>query len=616
MFFRAHIRLGANRPHKAAGVAQTVEVDAMARIFDKVIRGGTIFDGQRTPRFVSDIGIRDGVIAYIGDIRDVGAAEVIDARGLNVAPGFVDLHTHYDSQVFWDPYCTLSGWHGVTSVVIGNCGFGFAPCKPEDRERAMLTMARNEAVPLATMREGMPWDWESFPEFLDSLERMPKGVNILSYVPLSPVMMNVMGLEAAKNRPATAVERGRLAEVFNQALDAGACGFSAQIAGAEGVQRDYDGTPMITDVMAREDLMLFARILRDRGEGFIQIAGGGLDLAEQLAWESGRPIIWNMLAVGADQHGAATMMHKDAIRWLDDVNARGLRIFAQALTCNVGFTFTMEEWNLFDSSPIWRQVTLGPREERLAKMRDPAIRQALRDELDAGKGPIAGGGTEEMNPLGNAGLGGLFITETASAAWRDFEGCTVGEMARALEKHPVDAFLDLVVAEDLKTTFETPPLKLNDEAMKEVARSSVALPGVSDGGAHTKFVTLGAYPTEFLTVHVRQNNIMDLEEAHWRLAGYPAYAAGLKDRGVLREGMPADIVIYDLEALEMSPPEIAHDYPAKEWRRIRRAKGYRYIMVNGEVTFVDGECTGATPGRLLRHGYAGAVTAPTLQAAE
>ena len=588
----------------------------MPQVFDTVIKGGTIFDGQRTPRFVSDIGIRDGRIAYIGNIRDTGAARLIDASGLNVAPGFVDLHTHYDSQVFWDPYCTLSGWHGVTSVVIGNCGFGFAPCRPEDRDRAMLTMARNEAVPLATMKEGMPWDWETFPEFLDSLERTPKGVNILSYVPLSPILMNVMGLEAAKSRPATPAERTDLARVFNEALDAGACGFSAQISGSEGVQRDYDGTPMITDMMSREDIMLFAHVLRERGEGFIQIAGGGLRLAEELAAESGRPIIWNMLAVGADQHGAATMMHRDAIKWLDDVNARGLRIFAQALTCNVGFTFNMEEWNLFDSSPIWRQVTLGPREERLRKMVDPAVRGALREEFDAGKGPIAGGGTEEMNPLGNAGIAGLFITETATPQWRIHEGRTVGEMAQALGLHPIDAFLDLVVSEDLKTTFETPPLKLDDEAMREVARSPVALPGVSDGGAHTKFVTLGAYPTEFLTVHVRQNGVMDLEEAHWRLSGYPAYAAGLKDRGVLREGMPADIVVYDLDALEMLPPEVAHDFPAGEWRRIRRAKGYRHILVNGEPTFVDGVCTGATPGRLLRHGSAGPEPARTLQAAE
>jgi N-acyl-D-amino-acid deacylase len=574
----------------------------MPRKFDRVIKGGTIVDGQRTPRFVSDIGIRDGRIAYIGGIKDTGDAEVIDATGLIVAPGFVDLHTHYDSQIFWDPYCTVSGWHGVTSVVIGNCGFGFAPCSPEDRDRAMLTMARNEAVPLATMKEGMPWDWETFPEFLDSIERTPKGVNVLAYVPLNPIMLNAMGLEAAKSRAATPAERATMRRLFNDALDAGACGFSAQISGAEGVQRDYDGTPMITDMMAHDDLMLFAEVLRDRGEGFIQIAGGGAALAEDLAGTSGRPVIWNMLAVGADQHGVATMMHKDAIRWLDDANARGLRIFAQALTCNVGFAFNMEDWNLFDSSPIWRQVTLGAREERLRKMADPGVRAALRAEYDSGKGPIAGGGTQDMNPLGNAGIAGLFITETVTTDWKPFEGATVGEMAKALGKHPIDAFLDLVIAEDMKTSFETPPLKLNGEAMAEVLRSSVALPGVSDGGAHTKFITLGAYPTEFLTVHVRENHALDLEEAHWRLSGYPAYAAGLRDRGVLREGLPADVVIYDFEQLDMLPAEIAHDYPAGEWRRIRKARGYRFIIVNGETTFIDGECTGRTPGTLLRHG--------------
>jgi N-acyl-D-amino-acid deacylase len=575
----------------------------MPQTFDTVIKGGTILDGQRTPRFVSDIGLRNGRIAYIGSIRDTGNAKVIDAEGLIVAPGFVDLHTHYDSQVFWDPYCTLSGWHGVTSVVIGNCGFGFAPCKPEDRDRAMLTMARNEAVPLATMQEGMPWDWETFPEFLDSVERTPKGMNILAYVGLSPMLMYVMGLEAAKTRSATPAERDSMRKLFNEALDAGGCGFSAQIAGAEGVQRDYDGTPMATDMMSHEDLMLFAEVLRERGEGFIQITGGGQKLAEDLAETSGRPIIWNLLAVGADQHGQSTMMHRDAIKWLEDANARGLRIFAQALTVRVGFAFNMEDWNLFDSSPLWRQVTLGSHEERLRKMADPEIRKSLRDEFDAGKGPIAGGGIEDQGGIAS-GIGGLFITEVATDGWRQYEGFTVGELATALGKHPIDAFLDLVIDEDMKTTFESPAKDINYPALQEVARSSVALPGVSDGGAHTKFITLGAYPTEFLADHVRKNGLMDLEEAHWRLSGYPAYAAGLKDRGVLREGAPADIVIYDYEKLEMLPPEIAHDFPANEWRRIRKATGYRYIMVNGEPTFIDGECTGATPGRLLRHGYA------------
>ena len=186
--------------------------------FDRVIKGGTLIDGLRTPRFVADVGIRDGRIARIGSVDESEAAEVLDARGLIVAPGFVDLHTHYDSQVFWDPYCTMSGWHGVTSVAIGNCGFGFAPCKPEYRERSMLTMERNEAVRARTMAEGMPWDWESYPEFLDSLERTPKGVNLLSYVGLNPLMSYVMGHEGAKGRSATEAERAETGAWWHRQL--------------------------------------------------------------------------------------------------------------------------------------------------------------------------------------------------------------------------------------------------------------------------------------------------------------------------------------------------------------------------------------------------------------
>jgi N-acyl-D-aspartate/D-glutamate deacylase len=576
--------------------------------FDRVIKNGTIIDGMRTPRYVSDIGIKNGRIAYIGHIADDGATEVIDAKGLVVAPGFVDLHTHYDSQIYWDPYCTISGWHGVTSVVIGNCGFGFAPCHPKDRDRAMLTMARNEAVPLATMQAGMPFDWESFPEFLDSIERTPKGVNVLSYVPLSPLLMYVMGLENAKSRSATAVERKRLRALFAEALDAGGCGFSAQYTDTKNVQRDYDGTPMITDVMAWDDLALFAEVLRERGEGFIQIATRP-EVAERLAEISGRPVVWNALTSGMDQHGSPTVEHQEAIKWLNDANARGHRVFAQALTCGVSFNFTMEDWNLFDESPLWRHVTLGDAAERLRKMADPELRKGLRAEYDSGKGPIAGGGTELVTSPHRTGIGSLFVTRT-SGEWAKYEGYTVADFAKSQGKHVIDAFLDLVVHDKLKTEFQTPPVKVEgklQESMAEVVRSPVALPGVSDGGAHTKFITLGAYPTEFLIVHVRENKTIDLEEAHWRLSAYPAYAAGLKDRGVLREGMPADIVVYDFERLKMLPVETAHDFPANEWRRIRKAEGYRHILVNGVVTFVDGNCTGATPGHLLRHGYGSAV---------
>ena len=196
--------------------------------FDTLIKGGTVVDGLRVPRYRADIGIKDGRIAQVGGIRTSDADRVLDAGGLIVAPGFVDLHTHYDAQIQWDPWCSISCWHGVTSVAMGNCGFGFAPVRPDERERAMLMMSRNEAIPLKTMQVGMLWDWVTFPDFLDSLERIPKGVNCLSYVPLSPLMIWVMGLEAAKSRPATDKERREIQRLLGEGMDAGACGWSIQ----------------------------------------------------------------------------------------------------------------------------------------------------------------------------------------------------------------------------------------------------------------------------------------------------------------------------------------------------------------------------------------------------
>lgn len=566
--------------------------------YDKIIKNGTIVDGLRTPRFTGDIGIKDGKVEAIGNIDASEGAEVLDATGLIVAPGFIDLHTHYDSQVFWDPYCTISGWHGVTSVAIGNCGFGFAPVKgtEEERNRAMLTMSRNEAVPLESMQEGMPWDWETYPEFLNSLDRTPKGVNLLTYMPLTPLMAYVMGIEAAKSRPANEEEMTEMTRLMEEAMAAGACGWSAQLGGENDVQRDYDGTSMITNVMSEDDLVSFARVLRKVGRGFIQCIGAGKELTETLASESGRPVIWNVLAVATDQHGIAMPAYKETMAWLDDANSRGIRIFAQALTAENNFQFTLEDWNLFDSSPVWREMTIGTVEERKEKLADPERRTAAKEEYDNA-------------PYGGAGVvfsfAELIVGEIEDAELRaENEGLTVGEIAERDGKHVIDAFLDLSVADNLQALFVTAPRPNDMIAMKEMANSAFALPGVSDGGAHTKFITLGRYPTEFLALLVRDNEVMDLEAAHWRLSAYPALAAGFKDRGVIKEGSPADIVVYDLDALEMGETEKAYDFPAGAWRLIRKPKGYRWIMVNGGVTFEDGECTGATPGALLRHGTA------------
>ena len=572
--------------------------------YDTVIKGGTIIDGLRTPRYAADLAIKDGRIAYLGHVAASDAERVIDASGLIVAPGFIDLHTHYDSQVYWDPWCTISGWHGVTSVVIGNCGFGFAPVKSADRDRAMLTMSRNEAVPLESMQEGMPWDWETYPEFLDSLERTPKGVNLLSYVGLNPLMMYVMGLEAAKNRPATDEERHEMCRVLDEALAAGGCGFSAQLLGDASVQRDYDGTPMITDTMSRDDLFAFADVLGKRKRGFIQVAGGGMQVCEELAERSGRPVVFNVIALTTDQHGITAYGHRQVIDWLDQANARGLRIFGQAVTTEVGFEFSLEEWNLFDTSPLWRELTLGTLDEKKAKVSDPARRAALKEEFDSGRGPIAGGGTEAQGGRASSGILDLRVENCETEMLQEFVGLTVGELAEQTGKHPIDAMLDLSVEDDLRAIFVTSPMPVDPAAMREIAASPFAIPGVSDGGAHTKFITLGAYPTEFLAKWVRDNEVMDLEQAHWRLSAYPAMAAGFKDRGWLREGAPADVVVYDYEKLSLRPNERAWDFPANQWRLVRKADGYRHILVNGEETFTDGECTGATSGQLLRHGVA------------
>ncbi|NNL86505.1 MAG: amidohydrolase family protein, partial [Myxococcales bacterium] len=252
--------------------------------YDLHIAGGTIVDGTRVPRYRGDVWIKDGVIAQLGGRAPGAARTTIDASGKIVAPGFVDLHTHYDAQIRWDPWCTISGWHGVTSVVLGNCGFGFAPVKPDFRERSMLTMTRTEAIPFASMEVGMDWDWETIPEYLDSLDRAPKGVNCIQYMPTASLMTYVMGLEAAKSRPATDAERAEMQRLLNEGMDAGLCGFSIQRLGPDSVQADFDGSPMVTDTMCDEDILCLAAVLRERDEGFIQITQAAGRIKEDLAF--------------------------------------------------------------------------------------------------------------------------------------------------------------------------------------------------------------------------------------------------------------------------------------------------------------------------------------------
>ncbi len=573
--------------------------------FDTVIRGGTIVDGTRVPRYRADLGVKDGKIASIGRIGASEGKKVLDAGGMIVAPGVIDLHTHYDAQVHWDPYCSIGGWHGVTSVTIGNCGFGFAPVHRKDADRAMLTLSRNESIPLKSMQAAMSFEWETFPQWMDHLDRLPLGVNLSHLVPVSPLVAYVLGgFEEAKQRFPNDAEMRQIVGLLHEAMDAGAVGWSAQrLRGVASGQRDYDGTLMISDLLPDDFYVTLARALRERGEGFMEFTQftaipndplalqKDFDFNIRLAEESGRSILYNAL-IPDDRK---SIVYRAQMGWLEEANRRGASVFGATQTVRAPATFTFEDWNLFDNSEIWCQATIGSVEERIPKLSDPAARRAMREEYDRGEVPIDLFGTLET-----------FIPQKVHdpELRAKYQGRTASEIAASEKKHVIDAILDLSVADRLRTEWRTPVVNADVEHIAAVMSSPYTLPGLSDGGAHGKFFTQGIWATDFLTWVVRDSGAMTLEEAHFRLSGLMAWAASFRDRGVLRQGMAADILVYDLDRLKALPAEVAFDVPAGEWRRIQRAEGYRWILVNGAVTFEDGRETGATPGKLLRHGRA------------
>jgi N-acyl-D-aspartate/D-glutamate deacylase len=577
--------------------------------YDLLIKNGTIVDGTRMPAYRGDIGIRNGRIVAMGNLTE-SATKTIDATGLVVAPGFIDIHTHYDAALSggtkWDPYATLSGWHGVTTVAIGNCGFGFAPVKPEDRDRAMRRMERTESIPLSCMQHGMRWDWVTFPEYLDSLDRGGLGVNAASLVPYSPLRAYVLGNDAARDPKYTVTEEQlqQLKSILREGLQAGGFGFSATWSMAN---RDYDGGYLPTQVAPREEFLEMAKVMKEFNRGAIEwtmgraLQGLGHDFLVELAQTSGRPVNWNAIAFDPSRPDN----WRKELDWTEKAYKKAV-VLPVSICVPIEFEFTLENIGLFDALPAWNEATVGTREERKAKLADPARRPALRADMDRGRlAPRVE--VEKRSGDGEAGQISMFrwnetyIDDVHLEKNKHFEGRTVAEVAKELGKHPVDTVLDLSVEEDLKTEFNMQGMiNNNEEAVAQILKHPLCLVGASDGGAHTKFLTLGRYPTHFLAHWVRDKQVMTLEEAHWRLSTMIGWAIGIRDRGWLREGMPADIVVYDLENLKVKPMETVQDLPDGDWRRVQKADGYRYIIVNGQITFQDSVCSGALPGKLLR----------------
>ncbi len=552
-----------------------------------------IVDGTGMPRYRADVGVRAGRIAELARLEARSANAVIEAEGCIVAPGFIDLHTHYDAQLFWDPFCSISGWHGVTTVVIGNCGFGFAPVTAEGREYAMRAMTRNEAISYDAMAVGLPWTWETFPEFLESVDTTPKAVNIVPLAPLGPMLIDVLGHERAKagERP-TDDEHAVLERVLTEAMDAGAWGWSTQRMLPESglaTQLDYDGSPMVTDVMHDATAVRLAAVLGRRGDGFIQmtVKTGGIDRDrahfEAVAEASGRPVLYN--TVGA--HERAPDSHRDTIAWLERCRLAGLRIYAQAVTSTFGFTFTLEDFSLFDDSPAWRAIALGPRSKRLDRLRDPHHRAQMR---------------RHPPEAATAGIDVVRLVHGCSPITAPFEGMAMAEVGRRRGCSAADALADIALADELRSTFYVDAASTSIDLINEIVQYSWAVPGISDGGAHTKFLTAGRYPTELIVEFARDRDLLSLEAAHWRLSRLPALACGIGDRGTLELGQAADIVVYDLDELEILPAEVVEDLPGGDWRRVQRGAGYRHIIVNGEPTICEGTPLTSRPGRLLRSG--------------
>jgi N-acyl-D-aspartate/D-glutamate deacylase len=564
--------------------------------YDLVFRGGFVVDGTGGPRRVADVAVSGGRVVEIGEVAGKARREV-DAAGLIVAPGIVDLHTHYDAQLHWDPYCTASGWHGTTSVVLANCGFGFAPVRPGMADRYMYMMENTEQVPYQVMKMSMPWTWETFPEWLDHLRALPKGVNVASYFPMNALLSYVVGPDEAKTRACTPAERAEMRRMMHEAMDAGASGFAFSFLGAEGNNHlDHDQSPMPCDVMDPEEAYNLADVLRERGEGVIQVLcelPGMSDhrryVAEELARRSGRPVIHNITLtsdVNAEQH-------RSIMRWLDEMTAQGLDIWSQAFSFRKPLEITPLHYNVWDSVPVFRAISQAmTAEAKMALVTDPAYRERLRREYDPVPMAQAGGRLEAY----------FLIDACGHPKFAAFEGQQLRDIAKATDAAVTDVFLDLLVETDLKVLMVSDDNGARNVAtVTELLKHPRVLPGTSDGGAHSKHGNGGFWSTDMIKWLTRETDAWSIEAFH-ELIARNALAFGLEGRGRIAVGGPADLMIYDHAKIDVAPRhqyEVAQDLPGGDWRKIKRAVGVRFIAVNGEITFEDGVCTGATPGQII-----------------
>ncbi len=568
--------------------------------YDTIIEGGFLVDGTGSPGTYSDLGIIDGRIATIGDLKSDTANQRIDARGKIVAPGHITQHTHYDCALFWDPYVSNSGENGVTTVVNANCGFGIAPVRPSDQERCMGMLETTEQIPVAHQRAALPWDWESFPEYLDRVRGLEKGVNVMTFLPLNPLLVYVMGIDAAKSRRPTEGEMKEMHRLINEAMDAGAIGISMSVMGADGNSHvDIDGSSMPTDAIDHDVILDIGRAVIERGEGVIQMLSqivfyGDRSITEkmaELAKGTGVRVIHNTFLT----HDLLPHTIAEDLAWLDGMRAKGLDV---TVGCMLNRGWVEADLTQLDAAAgqlpsIRAIVACESDEEVLDLIQGPEYLENFTREY-AESGPSNGA----------AGFEGQTVIEIGDDA--DLQGYlnkTLGEIAEQESKGVIQVLLELAHKSRLALQLKSGPIAATDPSQaKTMMAHSAVVPGGSDGGAHTKTFGMGHYPTDLLIWMVREQNLITLEDMHFQLSLKPARSVLLTDRGALLPGYKADVLVYDLDGLyfDMSRYEIVHDMPNGDWRRKGKAGGYEYIIVNGEITHHSDKPSGSTPGELVQ----------------
>ena len=576
----------------------------MDRAYDLVIRGGDVVDGTGDPTIQADVAIKDGRIVAVGQVKGVGVEE-IDARGLIVAPGFVDIHTHYDGQATWDERMQPSSWHGVTTAVMGNCGVGFAPCKPADHDRLVRLMEGVEDIPFPVLSQGLPWNWESYPDYLDALAARRFDIDVGAQLPHAALRVHVMGERGANREPATAADIAAMAAIAKRAMEVGAMGFSTS---RTLNHRTSDGQPTPTLTAGEDELTGIAMGLKAAGKGVLQVVSDFADpeaefaMLRRMVEASGRPLSFSLA-----QSPARPGDYKTLLASLREAVEDGLPMRAQVAVRPIGVLFGLElTMNPFSFHPTYRAMAKAPLAERIARLSDPSVRAQLLSEYPEGKARGMVSNFERMQLMG------------PDPDYEPTEATSVAAIARQRGVRPEEVVLDHMLSDGGRAMIYLPHLNYAEGSLDPAYAMLThpdTVPGLSDGGAHVGMICDGSFPTTLLTHWTRDRTRgpkLSVEQVIKMQAADTAATVGLFDRGRIAPGLRADINIIDHGRLSLKAPQVVYDLPAGGRRLVQRAEGYVATLVAGQITYRDGEPTGALPGRLLR----GAQVAPSAIAAE